>query len=240
MTSALVWSLLGARTTVSDNSADGTMPARAFRYCEAMRLASGAGVTVGAAMDFDLMHDPGTNDIIWRHFVDGVPTDWEPLQPSAWPEEWEARWNAVAPPELAGKAPPMLTALREPMTIQLVLGVAVANEPELGIWVRGPANLAPGGIDWYEGILNGDGGRLLFINGRLRASNQIIAIRTGPPLVQLVPITVESLGVAPVIFDGPTEGLDWGSLMGGVQTQPYDKPPGSYAAAERRAMKNAE
>ena len=50
----------------ADRSAAGSMPTRAFRYCEAMRTASALGWYVFPPMSFKLMWD-GANDVVWNY-----------------------------------------------------------------------------------------------------------------------------------------------------------------------------
>ena len=228
-----IWNIMGAAVQPADASADGTMPTRAYRYCEAMRMASGAGVYVGAVDDFDLLLDD--NMILWRQFQDGEPTRWTPLQPSAWLPEWDRKWNAAAPPEFCDQAPPTLTALREAGTVQFVLGVVVQAPADTRVWVRAPANVPRSALEFFEGIMECAAGRLVFINARITRSNTPIAVRVGPPLAQLVPISVDSLR-SPICTEPEGEPA-WQSIMGGVQQDINDKPPGAYAVAERKRMK---
>src|SRR5205807_7363885 len=59
--------LPGARAPQrADRSAAGSMPTRAFRYCEAMRTASALGWYVFPPMSFKLMWD-GANDVVWNY-----------------------------------------------------------------------------------------------------------------------------------------------------------------------------
>ena len=58
--------LPGARAPMrADRSAAGSMPTRAFRYCEAMRTASSLGWYIFPPMSFKLMWD-GANDVVWN------------------------------------------------------------------------------------------------------------------------------------------------------------------------------
>ena len=228
-----IWNIMGADVRLADASADGTMPTRAYRYCEAMRLAAGAGIYVSAVDDFDLLLDDTT--IMWRQFENGEPMPWTPLQPSAWLPGWDEKWNAAAPPDYCDQAPPTLTALREAGTVQIVLGIIVQAPPDLRVWVRAPANVPRGPLDFFEGIMECARGRFAFINARITRTNVPVPIRVGPPLAQLLAISAGVLRTP--ICIGPDDEPSWADVMGGVQQDINDKPAGTYATAERKRMK---
>ena len=62
----------------ADRAAAGTLPTRAYRYCDAVTSAAGYGWWVFAPTDLQLIWDG--HDIFW--YFDGAP-DWIPLSPSA-------------------------------------------------------------------------------------------------------------------------------------------------------------
>lgn len=235
-----LWNIMGGPVTVADASADGTMPTRAFRYCEAMRLAAGAGYAVQAPDDFDLMWDG--EQIMHRQFHDGAPLPWNAVQPNIWLPGWDDGWNQHAPEELHGQAPPTLTALREPGLVQIALGIAVRLPADWRLWVRPPANLARlAGFEFFEGVMECATARHVFINARLTKTDVPLAIRVGAPLVQMVPVPLSTFTTPRVSIDAlngrEDEPIPWNELMGAMQVEPNDKPPGTYAAAERKAMK---
>ena len=53
----------------ADRSAAGSMPTRAFRYCEAMRTASALGWYIFPPMNFKLMWDGANDVIVQRHLT---------------------------------------------------------------------------------------------------------------------------------------------------------------------------
>ena len=96
--------LPGARAPErADRSAAGSMPMRAFRYCEAMRTASALGWYVFPPMNFKLMWD-GANDVFWNYENND---NWYPLESAQFPN-FEPHFDSVAPAEAKGYAPPFL------------------------------------------------------------------------------------------------------------------------------------
>lgn len=135
----------------ADRSALGTMPTRAFRYCDALTSAAAFGYYVFPPMDISLMWSAG--DIFWQ--FPGVEESL-PLSAAQFPGMM-ATFDAVAPPELAGCAPPMITAVPEPGVLQIWTGMFARTAPGWSLLVRPPANLPlPGGYVTYEGIVETD------------------------------------------------------------------------------------
>jgi hypothetical protein len=130
----------------ADRSAAGTLPTRAYRYCEAVTTAAGYGWWVFPPADLLLLWDG--HDIFWQ--CTGV-ADWLPLMPSAQFPDFSARFDAAAPGALAGCSPPFLTALPEPGTLQIWTGLIARTAPDWSLLIRAPANLpSPGGYALYE------------------------------------------------------------------------------------------
>jgi len=130
----------------ADRSAIGTLPTRAFRYCEAVRSATGFGWWVFPPTDLRILWDG--HDIFWHH---ATLHDWLPLQPSAQFPWFADRFDASAPETLKGCSPPFLTALPEPGTLQIWTGLMVRTAPDWSLLVRAPANLpCPGGHVAFE------------------------------------------------------------------------------------------
>ena len=95
----------------ADRAAAGTLPTRAYRYCDAVTSAAGYGWWVFSPMDLQLIWDG--HDIFW--YFDGAP-DWIPLSPAAQFPNFSEAFDDAAPARLRGCAPPFLTALPEPGT----------------------------------------------------------------------------------------------------------------------------
>ena len=121
----------------ADSAAAGTMPTRAFRFCEAMRTASALGWYVFPPIRFSLMWDGGT-DVSWTY--EGVD-DWYPLKTVQFPG-FADHFDGVVPEHIKGFSPPFLAALKEPGLVQIWSGLVARTAPGWSLLVRGPANLA--------------------------------------------------------------------------------------------------
>src|SRR5690242_14959889 len=76
----------------ADRSAAGSLPTRAFRYCEAATTAAAFGYYVFPPLNFSLMWDG--NDISWTW--DGVD-EWYPLRSVQYPG-FRDEFDSLAPP----------------------------------------------------------------------------------------------------------------------------------------------
>jgi hypothetical protein len=125
----------------ADKSAAGTLPTRAYRYCDAVTTASGFGWWVFPPIELQLLWD---GDSIYWHYAGAA--NWLPLQPAAQFPHHAARFDAAAPRELRGCSPPFLTALPEPGAVQIWTGLMARSATDWSLLVRAPANLPlPGG-----------------------------------------------------------------------------------------------
>jgi hypothetical protein len=227
----------------ADRSACGTLPTRAFRYCEAATGAAAYGWWAFAPMDIQLLWDG--SDIFWHY--DGAD-DWLPLMPSAQFPDFAARFNGAAPPELAGCSPPFLTALPEAGTLQIWTGLFARTLPNWHLLVRAPANLPPqGGFTLYEGIVESDRWfGPVFTNLRFTRSHTPIRLRSDFPLIQIQPVprqaysdaTLAAMSVVPEMQEFSDQ--DWGDYRATivVPNRDPDRAFGAYASAARKARAN--
>ena len=223
----------------ADRSAAGTMPTRAFRYCEAMTSAASFGWWAFPPMELSLMWDG--SEIFWTYAeADG----WMPLAAAQFPN-FSPRFDAAAPAHLQGCAPPMLTAVPEPGVLQIWTGLFARTAPGWSLLVRPPANLpAPGGYVAYEGIVETDRWfGPLFTNLRLTRTHSPIRLRADYPLVQLQPLprrlyaepVLADMAPGPLLEDFAAEDWDdYDTSIAEPSSRP-DRPFGSYAVASRRA-----
>ncbi len=223
----------------ADRSACGTLPTRATRYCEAATSASAFGWWVFSPLDIRVLWD-GT-DIFWHH---AGASEWLPLQPSSQFPDFAARFDDHAPAELAGCAPPFLTALPEPGTLQIWTGLMVRTLPDWHLLVRAPANLpGPGGYTLYEGIIESDAWfGPLFTNLRLTRTDVPVRLRDDFPLIQVQPIpraaysnqTLSAMTVVDGLADWQSS--DWNDYCRTIVTPNQDpaRPFGRYATTARR------
>jgi len=226
----------------ADRSALGTLPTRAYRYCDAITSASAFGWYVFAPMELRLIWDGA--DVFW-HYAGAA--DWLPLQPSAQFPGQSARFDAAAPETLRGCSPPFLTALPEPGTVQIWSGLLARAAPDWSLLVRSPANLpGPGGFSVYEGIVESDRWfGPLFINLRLTRTGIPIRLASDFPLMQVQPLpraayAEETLGASelvPQLKDfTPADWADYHTSIAGPSAD-QDRPFGAYSVGARRRRK---
>jgi hypothetical protein len=227
----------------ADRSAAGTLPTRAYRYCEAVTSAAGFGWWVFPPIEMRFIWDGA--DIFWQ--CDDM-ADWEPLSPSAQLPGFSEAFDAAAPDMVKGCAPPMLTALPEPGTLQIWTGLMVRTLPGWHLLVRAPANLPlTGGFSLYEGIVESDSWfGPLFTNLRFTRTHSPITMRADFPLLQVQPILAanyadEVLNATELVpaMNGMDE-EDWRDYYRTIVIPNEDpnRPFGAYAAKARRRRKS--
>jgi hypothetical protein len=130
----------------ADRSAAGSLPTRAFRYCEPSTSASGYGYYIFPPISFSLQWDG--RDVMWTW--EGAGT-WLPLKSAQFPN-FRDQFDAVAPKEIREYAPPFLGALQEPGLIQCWTGLVARTAPGWSLMVRAPANIPrSGAYELFEG-----------------------------------------------------------------------------------------
>lgn len=175
----------GCRSPIrADPSVLGTLPARGFQYCEALRAASSFGWYVFPPIDFTLQWDG--SQVIWTYR--GAKA-WYPLTSAQFPG-YQARFDRVAPRRLRGFSPPFLTAMTEPGIVQVWTGLMIESAEDWSVLVRPPANLPRNlAYDLYEGIVETDRWfGPLFTNIRLIKTDRPVHFSTEIPLVQVQPL----------------------------------------------------
>ncbi len=233
---------LGRLPQPADRSAAGSLPTRAFRYCEPITSAAGFGYYVFAPMDFSLLWD-GVS-ISWSH---AGAEGWMPLGSAQFPD-LAASFDATAPSHVQGFAPPFVSALQEPGLVQLWSGLVCRTRPGVSLLVRPPANLPrPGGYELYEGIIETDRWfGPLFAALRLTRTHQPVVFSSELPLFQVQPLprsvyasaTLNDYELVPELQQ--LTGKDWDDYYDTVvrPNVAEDRPRGSYAAALRKRQAN--
>lgn len=222
----------------ADRSGAGSLPTRAFRYCEPSTSAAGYGYYIFPPIGFSLQWDG--HDIMWT--FDGAP-DWMPLKSAQFPG-FRAQFDKVAPAEIQQYAPPFLVALQESGLVQLWTGIVARTAPGWSLLVRSPANVPrPGGYESFEGIIETDRwfGPLIT---NLRLSKTDVPINFSPefPLLQVQPLprhvyedaTLNDYELVPGLEQLTPE--DWDDYYDTV-VRPHvqeTRPRGQYAAAARK------
>lgn len=223
----------------ADRSAAGSLPTRAFRYCEAATSAAAFGYYLFPPIGFSVMWDG--HDIIWTFEGAG---EWLPLNAAAQFPGFRDYFDSVAPEEIREYSPPFLGALQEPGLIQMWTGLVVRTAPGWSLLVRAPANLPrSGGWEPYEGIVETDHwfGPLI-TNLRLTKTNVPIDFRPDYPLLQVQPLprhvyedaTLNNYEIVPDIRQLSPE--DWDDYYDTVvrPNSQIVRPRGQYAAAARK------
>lgn len=227
----------------ADKSADGTLPTRATRYCEAATSASSFGWWIYPPLDFWLMWDGA--EIFWCY---ADQPEWMLLDSVQYPD-FSRRFDAAAPDFARGCAPPFLTVLPEPGTLQIWTGLFARTRPDWSLLVRPTANLpAPGSFAAFEGIMETDQwfGPVL-ANIRLTRTHTPVRFRTDVPIAQVQPLprdaysdeTLNTVAMTPNLEAWTAQ--DWADYDRDV-VQPNSvgtHVPGRYAAAVRRRRKSA-
>lgn len=225
----------------ADRAAAGTMPTRAYRFCEAMRTASAFGWYLFPPIQFSLMWDGGS-DIVWTY----QGTDaWYPLKTAQFPG-FAAQFDRAAPPGIRGFSPPFLAAFKEPGIVQIWTGLIARTAPGWSLLVRPPANLARSqAYDGYEGIVETDRWfGPLFTNIRLTRTNTPVEFDADFPFLQVQPVHRslydEALDAFEIVTDiEQFEAGDWEAYRHTVvrPSSDPDRLRGQYAAASRKRRK---
>jgi hypothetical protein len=222
----------------ADRSALGSLPTRAYRYCDAVTMAAGYGWYVAPPIDLSLLWDG--QQIMWR--CPGLG-DWMPLGAAQFPH-FAARFDAAAPEGMQEYSPPFLTALQEPGLVQIWTGLAARTAPGWSLLVRGLANLPQHpGYEPYEGLLEADRwfGPLIS-NLRLTRTNVPIELRAGEPFLQAQPVPQVAYADAILGNAGFVERLedfgpeDWAGYHAAIVAPNQDphREPGRYAIEGRK------
>jgi len=228
----------------ADRSAIGTMPTRAFRYCEPIVTASAFGYYIFPPITFSLMWD-GT-DVIWTW--EGQ-ADWYPLHVAQFPGFRET-FDDAAPEEIREFSPPFLGAMQEAGIVQIWSGLVARTAPGWSLLVRPLANLPRSqNYELYEGVVETDRWfGPLFTNLRLTKTNVPIEFRADYPLFQVQAIPREvyddqaqnNYTVVPDVRSLRPE--DWDDYYDTVvrPNVQEDRPRGQYATAARKRRKSEQ
>lgn len=229
----------------ASRSAEGTLPARAMRYCQPVSEASGFGYHLCVPLDFDIMFDRESAVWTWEG-----EEDWYPLERAQFPG-FSAQFDNAAPEDggFLGYAPPFLVMAEDPSILQVWTGVFARTAPGWSLLVRGPANMDHSrGYEYLEGIIETDRWfGPLFTNIRLHQIGRPIHFRKRHPFLQVQPVHRDTYGeklLSAVAIERGLEsftGEDWNDYRNTVVV-PHEHPRkiGAYAvrARQRRAQED--
>jgi hypothetical protein len=191
----------------ADRSADGMLPTRGYRYCEALASASAYGWYIYPPLNFSLVWDG--IEIAWTY--EGAE-EWYPLRGAQFPG-FRQLFEKVAPDALKPLAPTFLAIAREPGVLQIWSGYFVRTAPGWSLLSRGPANIPRNqGYEHYEGIIEPDTWfGPLFTNIRLTRTNSPVEFHIRYPLFQVQPLLRECYHEVPFEVVGLSElsSADW-------------------------------
>lgn len=227
----------------ADRAAGGTLPTRAFRYCEAATSAAALGWLVFPPIDLDLLWDG--ERVLWTWRGAG---GWHPLSVAQAPG-FRDRFDAAAPPALRGWSPPLLGALPEPGLVNLWSGLLAQSRPGWSLLVRAPANLPRiPGIELFEGLVEADAWfGPLFVNLRLTRTGVPICLRTDTPFLMVQPVPRAAHDDAALNGFAAEDGLaaltaeDWAAYDRAIVAPRRNGPCplGRHAAEQRRRRRAA-
>jgi hypothetical protein len=222
----------------ADRSALGIIPTSAFQYCEAITSASAFGYYIFPPMDFHVQFD-GT-DFIW---TSNGGEDWFSMTTEHFPDLPEY-FDAAAPEEVRGFAPPFVTRLSAPGILQVWSGFMIRTKAGWSALVRPPANLPRSqAYEPYEGIIETDRWFYpLFINMRITTTHKPISFETTRPLFQVQPLLRSTYAEDALRNSHLVEGLenfteqDWKDYHATMVTRGMDPMmrPGRYATTVRK------
>jgi len=222
----------------ADRSGMGSLPTRAYRYCDAVTTASGFGWHIFAPLEFSLLWDG--EEVSWT--MEGID-EWLPLGAAQFPNFRDV-FDAAAPEDVRGFSPPFLTAIQEPGVVQIWTGLLARTAPGWSLLLRSPANLPKQpGFEAYEGVIETDRWFLpVFTNIRLTRTHSPVTISAEWPLLQAQPVPQAAyneslLNGAPVV-----DALDdWGDADWDAYRRTFVAPsinsdplPGRYSTEVRR------
>ena len=226
----------------ADPAVLGTLPARGFQYCEALRAASSFGWYVFPPIEFTLQWDG--SQVIWTY---RGAKSWFPLTSAQFPG-YQAHFDRVAPSRLRGFSPPFLSAGLEPGIVQVWSGLMIESAENWSVLVRPPANLPRNlAFDLYEGIVETDRWfGPLFTNIRLIKTDVPIHFSTEIPLLQVQPLqrsayaeeVSNNFGLVASAAEFPAEA--WSRYEQTIVKPNLDpqRPVAAYAASVRRRRKS--
>jgi Family of unknown function (DUF6065) len=217
----------------ADRSADGMLPTRGYRYCEALASASAFGWYIYPPLNFSLVWD-GV-EIAWTY--EGAE-DWYPARAVQYPG-FRRLFEEVAPDPAKPLAPTFLAAAREPGVVQIWSGYLARTAPGWALLSRGLANIPrTQGYEHFEGIIESESWfGPLFTNIRLTRTNSPVEFHVRYPLFQVQPLPRQCYEDVPFEILGLSElsEADWQAFEATIKPNTDQlRTLGHYAVDARR------
>lgn len=221
----------------ADPTQGGSIPLRAYRYCEPFVQANTFGWLIPSPISFRIVWE-GT---AFRWKPEGVKS-WLPLKTAQMPgySEW---FKQNAPAKFAHLEIPFLTALPETGIVQIWSGLVARTRRRWSLLVRGPVN-RPVRREFHhlEGIVEFDWWHgPLFGNLQFSQTDTEVSFTKGSPLLQACPIPRMAHARQTLANSAFTEGVgaltpaDWEGLNNALFFGEEQKPLGAYARVARRS-----
>jgi hypothetical protein len=180
----------------ADVDVGGSIPAKALRYCEAIRTANAYGYHLYFPLDLSLRFDGATIEGSIDEDGRGSGINWWPLDKSVFYPGFPEHFKEIAPDYLQNFPPPLATPGETHGLVQLWCGSIARTEEGWSLLVRGPVNDSRRsmGYEILEGIIETDhwGGHL-FANIRL-LTDRPVKIHAHHPFIQVVPVHRSAYG----------------------------------------------
>ena len=222
----------------ADRSAGGTLPTRAFRFCEPVATASAFGWYLFPPIDFSLVWDGSA--VTWTY---AGTKDWYPLTSAQFPG-FKKHFAASAPEKIAPFAPAFLTHDPHLHMVQIWSGYVAQTRKDWSLLVRPVVNVSHSEhFQGYDAVIETDRWfGPVFTNIKLTKPNRPIHFRTDFPFLQLQPLPREvyaeaTLNRFEVVADLADLGADAWARYDATVVQPNvqkPRPLGHYAIGVRK------
>jgi hypothetical protein len=222
-----------------DPTLNGSMPLRAYRYCEPFILASSFGWMFFSPIEFRIIWTG--NEFLWRPKSSAA---WIPLGTAQMPgySKW---FEENAPENYRRLEIPFLAAFPERGVVQVWTGFAARTKADWSLLIRGVPNISGSGAYCHlEGIVEHDWWTgPVMANLQFVQSNQEVVFSRSTPLLLAQPVHRQTYTKA---FLESTSALtdisamsdeNWRALEQAVFFGKDEKPIGSYAKESRKRSK---
>jgi hypothetical protein len=225
----------------ADRSAGGTLPTRAFRYCEPVASASAFGWYLFPPINFTVVWD-GTG-VTWTY---AGSKDWYPLTRAQFPG-FKRYFSETAPNDIAPFAPPFLEFDPHLHLLQIWSGYVARTKEDWSVLVRPVVNVSHSEyFRGFDAIIETDRWfGPMFTNIHFTKPNNPIHFRTDFPFLQIQPLhrdvysdaTLNNFQIGPDVSALAEE--DWARFRVTVvkPNTEQPRPVAAYAAATRRRRK---
>src|ERR1044072_9391200 len=228
----------------ADRSVGGTLPTRAFRYCEPVASASAFGWYLFPAMDFTVIWDGSS--VVWNY---GETDDWYPLERAQFPG-FKNHFAGIAPEDVAPFAPTFLSYDPHLHMLQIWSGYVARTRQDWSVLVRPIVNASHSEYyQAFDALIETDRWfGPVFTNIRLTKPKMPIRFRTDFPYLQLQPLHRDVYSDATLNDFQEVRSLselgdaEWDRFRRTVvkpNTQ-FPRPLAPYAAATRKRRKQLE